>query len=168
MAGYHNYSMSNNAKAAYQSGERPLSKWTKGDMMAVIAAIDPEIAAKIKSCAVATLRKFALRRSSWHHTSSWYNTTDFYEVDEYAVSTWNEDEIKEIIEFDARAKAEKAAKKDAPTPTIRRKVRYLTWEGTRKHPKAVEHTEECEIVGNWAMTSNGKKLITANGFAFLD
>lgn len=29
MAGYHNYSMSNNAVQAYNTGEKPLSKWTK-------------------------------------------------------------------------------------------------------------------------------------------
>lgn len=29
MAGYHNYSMSNNAVDAYQDGLMPISKWTK-------------------------------------------------------------------------------------------------------------------------------------------
>ena len=33
MAGYDNYSMSNNAVAAYQTGEKPKSKWTKKDIM---------------------------------------------------------------------------------------------------------------------------------------
>lgn len=27
MAGYHNYSMSNNAIEAYHTGEKPISKW---------------------------------------------------------------------------------------------------------------------------------------------
>lgn len=30
MAGYSGYSMSNNAVDAYESGEKPRSKWTKG------------------------------------------------------------------------------------------------------------------------------------------
>ena len=59
----------------------------------------------------------------------------------------------------------------APKPKVElkrevRRCRYLTWEGSRKHPKAVEHFEECEIVGDWAMTSNGKKSTKANGFYF--
>lgn len=29
MAGYNGYSMSNNAVAAYENGEKPLSKWKK-------------------------------------------------------------------------------------------------------------------------------------------
>lgn len=33
MAGYNGYSMSNNAVAAYQNGEKPLSKWTKKEIL---------------------------------------------------------------------------------------------------------------------------------------
>lgn len=32
MAGYNGFSMSNNAVAAYEDGEKPLSKWTKADI----------------------------------------------------------------------------------------------------------------------------------------
>ena len=32
-AGYHGYSMSNNAVAAYDNGEMPLSKWTKSAIL---------------------------------------------------------------------------------------------------------------------------------------
>lgn len=33
MAGYYNYSMSNNAVNAYADGEKPLSKWTKSEII---------------------------------------------------------------------------------------------------------------------------------------
>jgi hypothetical protein len=33
MAGYDNFSMSNNARDAYRSGEMPMSKWTKQDIL---------------------------------------------------------------------------------------------------------------------------------------
>lgn len=33
MAGYHGYSMSNNAVSAYADGEMPLSKWTKAEIL---------------------------------------------------------------------------------------------------------------------------------------
>lgn len=32
-SGYNGYSMSNRAVAAYESGENPLSKWTKKDLL---------------------------------------------------------------------------------------------------------------------------------------
>lgn len=39
MAGYYNYSMSNNAVSAYESGEMPISKWTKKEMLFAIEEI---------------------------------------------------------------------------------------------------------------------------------
>lgn len=36
MAGYNGYSMSNNAVAAYEDGEMPLSKWSKTAILEVI------------------------------------------------------------------------------------------------------------------------------------
>lgn len=33
MAGYYGYSMSNNAKAAYEMDEKPFSKWSKGEIL---------------------------------------------------------------------------------------------------------------------------------------
>lgn len=40
MAGYSGYSMSNNAVDAYESGEKPRSKWTKA---AILNAIEAEV-----------------------------------------------------------------------------------------------------------------------------
>ena len=36
MAGYNGWSMSNNAVMAYKDGEKPLSKWTKKDILDAI------------------------------------------------------------------------------------------------------------------------------------
>ena len=36
MAGYNGFSMSNNAISAYESGEKPLSKWTKTEIVNAI------------------------------------------------------------------------------------------------------------------------------------
>lgn len=38
--GYSGYSMSNNAVAAYEDGEKPLSKWSKSDIILAVAEID--------------------------------------------------------------------------------------------------------------------------------
>lgn len=35
MAGYQGYSMSNNAVQAYKQGEKPRSKWTKAEVVAI-------------------------------------------------------------------------------------------------------------------------------------
>ena len=160
MAGYKGYSMSNNAVDAYEQGEMPLSKWTKAAMLEIVEASDELSAAQKRTISKLTAAqlKVYLTRSSWHHTSSHYNRTDFYAVD---LDTLRGMTLEDIA----------ATPAPAPKPKVElkrevRRCRYLTWEGSRKHPKAVEHFEECEIVGDWAMTSNGKKSTKANGFYF--
>lgn len=158
MAGYNGYSMSNNAVDAYESGEKPMSKWTKTEMLKAIPA---EYRDGFKGFKAAILKNVLLRESSWHHTSSHYNRTYFYAVVEI-----DEDNAAALI---ARCESQSAAapvKKEEPKKSIHR-VKYLVWGGTRKRPKAEEVIEECEVIGNWAMTSNGKKSTTARGFEFL-
>ena len=169
MAGYYGYSMSNNARAAYSFGEKPISKWTKAEILEGIASIEPRFAEALKKCSLATLKKHGLRASSWHHTSSWYNTTNFYEIAEGRICDWTDEDVQSIIAEDLESRRNKDSTKVEPAPApIVRKCTYLVWSGSRKHPKSTRYTEECEIVGNWAMTSNGRKSITANGFAFVD
>ena len=46
MAGYFGFSMSNNAVEAYENGQRPLSRWTKGKILNSVKhllADDPEL-----------------------------------------------------------------------------------------------------------------------------
>ena len=80
MAGYHGYSMSNNAVSAYEAGEKPISKWTKKAIVeeAERAGFPAEAMEAVKK---RTDLKSFLKRSSWHHTSARYNRTDFYMVD---------------------------------------------------------------------------------------
>ena len=76
MAGYCNFSMSNNAVAAYQGGERPISKWTKES---ILTYFNNDKTRKIFSeLKVTDLKEILLEVSSWHHTSKNYNRTDFY------------------------------------------------------------------------------------------
>jgi hypothetical protein len=82
MAGYQNFSLSNNAIEAYKEGQLPKSK----------AANQIRLAAKLilQKCDLLTEeRKFDLRGTpkiafyrytSYHHTSSKYNATNFYSV----------------------------------------------------------------------------------------
>ena len=52
MAGYNGWSMSNNAVAAYEDGEKPLSKWTKADIFDAIKEQEIEL-----KCSIESLRK---------------------------------------------------------------------------------------------------------------
>lgn len=83
MAGYSGYSMSNNAVEAYESGEKPISKWTKEAIFFEIKDQEPELKCsveKLKKLPVKLLKEVCLRRSSWHHTSNHFNKTDFYSL----------------------------------------------------------------------------------------
>ena len=166
MAGYKGYSMSNNAVEAYLDGEKPMSKWTKTDIIGAIKELveNEELIVKfsiekLKKIPLNTLKDLCLNRSSWHHTSKHYNKTDFYSIDFVVLEKLTDEVIAELSET-------KNEKEESKAET--RKVKYLTWSGTKKHPKATEHIEEVEVVGNWAYTSNGKKSIKANGFEFLE
>lgn len=169
MAGYNGFSMSNNAVAAYESGEKPLSKWTKTDIIEAIetAIIEDELTLKcsmekLKKTPAKILKDLCLTCSSWHHTSNHYNKTNFYSLNIDSVSDLTDERIDEII---ADCKSEKQSE-----PTEERwKCAFLEWSGSRKHPKATEIIEIGIIKGDWFYRSDGsKKKTTANGFRFIE
>lgn len=80
--GYDGYSMSNNARAAYENGEKPWSKWTKSELLDAVKAIDESRYDLAKKMTVEQLRASVLNTTSWHHTSKYYNKTDFYSINE--------------------------------------------------------------------------------------
>lgn len=141
MAGYRNYSMSNNAVAAYADGRMPLSKWTKTAIIEAAAEYlesDENAAEKLallRKCKLATLKSMILCKTEWHHTSSHYNITDFYGIDEFALDELTEEKVKEWSE------EEKPAEKAQPSKKLGT-IDYIEWGGTRKHPKAYERTLE--------------------------
>lgn len=55
MSGYKGYSMSNNAVAAYSEGKKPMSKWTKSEILATLSVSDEE-KKKLKKYCLTTLR----------------------------------------------------------------------------------------------------------------
>lgn len=128
--GYNGYSMSKRAIEAYESGEKPLSKWKKADIINGIKAIDPDKAAACGKVKAEVLKKQFLRPSSWHHTSSRLNRTRFYAVDEFMVRHTSMSKIDELAKI-----------KENTPPAEQNKyigdIRYLEWEGTRKHPKPI-------------------------------
>lgn len=100
MAGYNGYSMSNNAAAAYNSGEKPLSKWTKIAIFEEITEncdIPEEKMTVLQKMTVKELKKEFLHWSSWHHTSKMYNCTDFYSLVFERIEEITIAEIEDII-----------------------------------------------------------------------
>lgn len=166
MAGYSGWSMSNNAVAAYEDGEKPLSKWTKADIFETIEEREIELKCSIdelRKIPVKILKEICLTYSSWHHTSNHYNKTDFYSLDIDRIENLTDDKIDELLSD------YKADKKTETKPSEERwECAFLEWTGSRKHPKATEIIEEGIVKGDWFYRKDGsKKKTTANGFRFL-
>ena len=187
MAGYNGWSMSNNAVAAYENGEKPLSKWTKAD---IFNAINEQVEIKcsiekLKKLPVKVLKGICLRCSSRHHTSSYYNQTDFYALDEEYIGNLTDEKIEKLLKeckseekrveelTDDKIKelflSYKADKKAESKPLEEKwECAFLEWSGSRKHPKATEVIEEGIVKGNWFYRNDGsKKKTSANGFRFI-
>lgn len=154
MAGYDGFSMSNNARAAYADGEKPLSKWTKSEILDAIGE-KLEIAKKLT---VSELRNELLTRSSWHHTGKMYNCTDFYAIDEEAIEQLTSARVAEIIAD------RKPLEKKSNSTYITAKISYTNWEGRYKnYRKPVEHIEIVKFMSDSKMvvTQNGNKRLSS-------
>lgn len=166
MAGYNGFSMSNNAVAAYEGGEKPLSKWTKADILDAIEEQEVKLKysiEKLKKLPVKILKEMCLKYSSWHHTSNHYNKTDFYSLDVDRIENLTDKRINELLsDYKADKKAESKPLEE------KWECAFLEWSGSRKHPVATEVIEEGVIKGNWFYRKDGsKKKTTANGFKFI-
>lgn len=98
-SGYIGRSMSVNAANAYKTGEKPLFKWSKTELVDAISSISENrnIEAVIKLLTVKELQDNFLKQSSWHHTGAFFSETDFYSINEKAVSAINKELVDEII-----------------------------------------------------------------------
>lgn len=161
MAGYFGFSMSNNAVEAYENGQRPLSRWTKGDILDEVKYIledDPKLDAKLcllKYFSVKNLKDFLLVDCGWHHTSKYYNETEFWEIDK--------DKLHELtisdIELALNEKAKSKAKKDIAVGVISVKE----WGGSRNYPRFLGNWKYIGVIdGDWCFTDCGRIKISAN------
>lgn len=87
--GYVGASMSVRAKAAYESGEMPMSKWTRSAIISAIKdyCFDFDLAYNpdIESMSRAELAEVYLEYKSWHHTGRFARETEFFGLNEDAV-----------------------------------------------------------------------------------
>lgn len=134
--------MSERAFNAYQEGAKPLSKWTKEEIMDHIRSLDPSKAQKLLKAKKQVLVQAFLKNTSWHHTGSFYNKTDFYEFDDDAVEEITDSEIEKLL-----AAATKKEEKVSDLEDV-----YFEWiefEGTKRFPKKVQKSGYGVKKGNW-------------------
>ncbi len=155
MAGYSpDFSMSNNAIAAYAEGRVPASK--------------------IPGVPAALVRQFC-RVGEWHHTSKAYNRTPFYDPAE--VRALFGLDASEDYAADPGAVAALAAHKagsDAGETHRDCRVEWIEWSGSLKRPHATEMVAEgcaVSVKGQTATVTftDGRtmtKRLTTNGFRF--
>ena len=122
--------------------------------------------------------KACLVPSEWHHTGSYYKETDYYDIrlllaikdnNEEIISEYDEDEIKKAKESLEKLKSWRKPK--LTSNTYRADVEWLTWSGTRKHPKATRHSVknvDVEERGSYYYFNDEygtpiKKMIGSNG-----
>lgn len=88
-SGYVGTSMSVRAKAAYESGEMPMSKWTRGAIISAIkdycADFDLAYNSEIETMSRAKLAEAYLEYKSWHHTGRFARETEFFGLNEDAI-----------------------------------------------------------------------------------
>ncbi len=100
--GYDGISMSWNARDAYASGERPLSRWTKAAIVESVKEINPEI--DISRLSMKTIREKFLVVSCWHHTGMYYRRTYFYFVDDDFVGNLTQADVDELYREQLRSR----------------------------------------------------------------
>ena len=128
MSGYSpDFSMSNNAIAAYENGLRPASK--------------------IPGVPAALVKEFC-RPDEWHHSSKAYNRVNFYNPAEVRAIFGLE--VSEEFDADPRAVAALAVHKAGGSSAethLNCYVEWIEWSGSLKRPTATERAAEgCTVV----------------------
>ena len=149
--------MSERAYEAYESGEKPLSKWTKTAIINTVLDYRNDFEYdELKKYSKDVLKVF-LTYSSWHHTGTYFNETSFYSLDESFIENEKNYIIQVLNEKVKELKKEKEEKKILKLQKC--KFKYIEWAGTRKHPKAIEKESYGIIKGSWIYYKDGKKSL---------
>lgn len=110
------YSMSVNARLAYEAGEAPASRYAKRAFF----RRHHITAADFKAVGVPGVE---------HHSSAWFNAVSFYAVEQVAAH------LRQLV-----AAARERLEAQRQTEDFEAEVRWLEWAGSRKHPRATEHS----------------------------
>jgi len=158
MAGYYEYSMSNNAVDAYNAGLLPASKLAKK--------------LKVTTSAI----KLFMSPSEWHHTSSNFNKTNFYDGEIYlqlinnTVNWFDYDyEDIELAAYNLCCMHNYTPCENKPEIKYGR-IEWIEWSGSRRYPKAIERefVGNVTIKGEFYYFANMKKKINGNYVHFFE
>ena len=138
-SGYYNYSMSNRAVDAYREGKKPLSKWTKSDILEAVRELiySEEIAANfnfnlLKKVKASRLKKLCLHSTEYHHTSKYFNRTDFYSIDVDYLESLTDSDLYYYLEEQKKEKEQKEAGESLQYVS----VYFYEWEGRFRNFKS--------------------------------
>lgn len=161
-SGYVGCKMSERAKEAYDSGERPMSKWNKWDIICELENdLDDDAIAKLSKYSAQALKNVCLEWTSWHHTGSYANETDFYSVmdgrnaDLDQVFSDLDEEEKVLKEARIRQREEKRLLESTEEKCY---FEFGVWTGTKKHPKLDYHKAYGIKKGVWIYYMDGSFL----------
>lgn len=156
--GYIGNKMSVRAYEAYESGEKPLSKWSKVEIINTVLDFRDDFEYDELNKYSKDVLKCFLTYSSWHHTGTYFNETAFYSLDESFIENEKDYIFKVLDEKMKELKKEKKIQKDEEKLEKCHFI-YTEFEGTRKHPKAVDCEAYGIIKGNWIYMESGKKSL---------
>ena len=136
-SGYVGCQMSERAKEAYDNGERPMSKWTKWDILCELEYdFDDDTIAKLSKYSTQAIKNVCLEWTSWHHTGSYANETDFYQV----IDGRDVDLVQMFKDLDAEDKClkderiqKKEEKKKIDMTEIKCQFEYGKWSTYNSH-----------------------------------
>lgn len=166
-SGYVGNRMSIRANEAYENGEMPLSKWSKGSIIYGISECisnnDLQVDYSESDLEKLTKKELEcfLRLSSWHHTGSCFRETHFYEIDEDAVESFSLEDITNIL--CSRLPRKKPEKKEKPANMfITALVQFENWEGSKRNLKKVRYEETIKYMSTDKLvrTSCGTKRLS--------
>lgn len=154
--GYINQSMSVRASQAYGRGLKPLSKWSKADIIEGVADYGAWDAETLRKYPKAVLADFFLAYAEWHHTGKMFNETCFFEVDPDAAGAVDVDGLDRLMA--AHREAVRAKNNEKPQ-VVKARIRFEEWSGSRNYGRFVEHESYALVVDGWAWTEDGRKKL---------
>lgn len=154
--GYINQSMSVRAAQAYEAGYKPLSKWTKTDIINNVIESGVWSEDELKKYPKKVLADMFLEYQGWHHTSKMFNQTCFFGINLNAAEEHDVEALDQLLD-EYKNEATQAQKSKEQTIIEKAFIRFETWEGSRNHPHLVEHEAYALIIGSTAYMKDGRK-----------
>lgn len=158
--GYIGSKMSIRAHFAHEDDKHPLSYWNKDNIIDELCGIynDSDIE-RLSKYTKKVLQAYFLECSEWHHTGAYYTRTDFYSIRKLEKIDYEYLDTLKVRCKDAHNKRIKAKKVF---------FRYGIWEGTRKHPKLVNHEGLGLLCDDWIYYQGGKKNVNGKHVDILE